>query len=101
MSAADGAVPEVSTSGTVPSLPPDPHRLPPPTEWFAPDAERHLLDRPKFCPMCAGPIDDSTGIVTEFWQGSDRCFMTWCSHCGWFGEVVRYTRGVTITEVEH
>jgi len=82
-------------------LPPDPHRLPAPTDWFAPDAERHLLDKPKHCPMCGAAIDISSGIVTEFWQGTDRVFMTWCSACSWFGEVVFYTRGVTITEAEH
>ena len=81
-------------------LPPDPHRLPPPGAWFAPDAERHLLDRPKFCPMCAASIEIHGGISTEDWMGDQRVFMTWCGECGWFGDVVRYEM-VTITEEEH
>ena len=81
-------------------LPPDPPRLPPPGAWFARDAEQHLLDRPKFCPMCGQGIDTDGGISTEYWSGDSRCFMTWCGACGWFGEVVRFDM-VTITEVEH
>lgn len=81
-------------------LPPDPHRLPPPGAWFAQDAERHLLDRPKFCPMCAASIEVHGGISTEYWVSDQRVFMTWCGECGWFGDVVRYDM-VTITEEEH
>ncbi|MEK9737760.1 MAG: hypothetical protein VW239_10610 [Candidatus Nanopelagicales bacterium] len=81
-------------------MPPDPHRLPPPGSWFAGDAERHLLDRPKFCPMCASNIEVHGGISTEYWQSDLRVFMTWCAACGWFGDVVRYDM-VTITEDEH
>ena len=54
-SAADSAL----ASGIVPE---DPHRLPPPSAWFAPDAERHLLDKPKFCPMCAASIHDRVTV---------------------------------------
>jgi hypothetical protein len=89
----------LDTTGPV-SLPPDPHRLPNPNEWFAPDAERHLLDRPRFCPMCGLGIAEGFGITTEYWTADARNFMTWCGECGWFGEVVRFTR-VTITEEEH
>ena len=81
-------------------LPPDPHRLPPPAAWFAQDAERHLLDRPKFCPMCAASIEVRGGISTAYWSGVQRVFMTWCGECGWFGDVVRYDM-VTISEEEH
>ena len=81
------------------SLPPDPHQLPPPGAWFAADAERHLLDRPRFCPMCAAALDGG-GITTEYWTADLRVFMTWCGACGWFGEVVRFDR-VTILEEEH
>jgi hypothetical protein len=81
-------------------MPPDPHRLPPPGSWFAPDAERHLLDRPSFCPMCASSIDIHGGISTEYWESDRRVFMTWCGACGWLGDVVRYDM-VTITEEEH
>lgn len=79
-------------------LPPDPHRLPPPGAWFARDAERHLLDRPRFCPMCATSLEG--GITTEYWNADQRVFMTWCGGCGWFGDVVRYDM-VTIEEAEH
>jgi hypothetical protein len=81
------------------ALPPDPHRLPPPSAWFARDAERHLLDRPRFCPMCGQPVDHG-GISTEYWTADVRVFMTWCASCGWFGEVVRFDR-VTTSEPEH
>lgn len=81
-------------------MPPDPHRLPPPGAWFARDAERHLLDRPKFCPMCGEGLDADGGIATEYWASDARYFMTWCGECGWFGEVVRFDM-VTINEVEH
>lgn len=80
-------------------LPEDPHRLPPPQAWFARDAERHLLDRPKYCPMCGHPLDVN-GITTEYWTAGDRNFMTWCASCHWFGEVVRIGM-VVITEAEH
>lgn len=79
-------------------LPADPHRLPPPGEWFAPDAERHLLDRPRFCPMCGAPLDN--GLVSESWSGDQRVFFTWCAACSWLGDVVRYDR-VSIDEPEH
>ena len=81
-------------------VPEDPHRLPPRTDWFAPDAEKHLLDKPKYCPMCAASIHDRGGISTEYWTGDTRNFMTWCGDCGWFVEVVRFTR-VTILEEDH
>ena len=81
-------------------LPEDPHRLPPPTDWWAGDADRHLLDKPKFCPMCAASIHDQGGISTEYWTADTRNFMTWCGDCGWFGEVVRFSR-VTIVEEDH
>ncbi|MFM8897089.1 MAG: hypothetical protein ACKOE2_17390 [Actinomycetales bacterium] len=80
-------------------LPPDPHRLPPPDAWFARDAERHLLDRPRFCPMCGHALD-ANGITTEYWSADSRNFMTWCGSCRWFGEVVRFGM-VVITEAEH
>ena len=80
-------------------LPPDPHRLPAPSEWFARDAERHLLDRPAFCPMCAQALGGD-GITTEYWAGQGRYFLTWCGHCGWFGEIVQFEM-LTITEAEH
>jgi len=79
-------------------LPADPHRLPPPGEWFAPDAERHLLDRPRFCPMCAASLE--RGLVSESWAGDQRIFLTWCARCSWMGDVVRYDH-VAIYEREH
>lgn len=80
-------------------LPPDPHRLPPPSAWFARDAERHLVDRPQFCPMCGHGLG-ADAITTEYWAGDGRYFLTWCGACHWFGEVVRFDL-LTITEVEH
>jgi hypothetical protein len=82
------------------ALPPDPHRLPPKGSWFAPDAERHLVDRPKFCPMCASDLEQNGGLSTEYWTSDVRVFMTWCGSCSWFGEIVRFDM-VTITEEEH
>ena len=69
-------------------MPDDPHRLPPPGEWFAADAERHLLDRPRFCPMCGASLEG--GLVSESWAADQRVFFTWCAACSWRGDVVRY-----------
>ena len=80
------------------ALPPDPHRLPPPDDWFAADAAHHLLDKPRFCPMCAAPLH--RGLTTEWWHGDDRVFLTWCAQCRWTGNVVLFARAV-IEEPEH
>jgi hypothetical protein len=79
-------------------LPADPHRLPPAGEWFSGDAERHLLDRPRFCPMCGGSLD--RGLTSESWSSDERIFLTWCPHCTWMGNVVHFDRA-TISEPEH
>lgn len=84
--------------GPMPSLPPDPHRLPPPGDWFASDAARHLLDRPKFCPACGSALD--RGLISEWWSGDDRVFLTWCAECRWTGNVVLFARAM-IEEPEH
>ena len=81
-----------------PALPPDPHRLPPPGDWFASDAAHHLLDRPRFCPACGSGLD--RGLISEWWSGSDRVFLTWCAECRWTGNVVMFDRAV-IEEPEH
>jgi hypothetical protein len=81
-----------------PALPPDPHRLPPPGEWFAADAARHLVDRPRYCPMCASELE--RGLVSEWWSGADRVFLTWCAGCRWTGHVVLFPRAV-IEEPQH
>ena len=81
-----------------PDLPPDPHRLPPPGDWFASDAAHHLLDRPRFCPRCASSLD--RGLISEWWSGEDRIFLTWCAECRWTGNVVLSERTV-IEEPEH
>jgi hypothetical protein len=59
-----------------------------------------MVDRPKFCPMCAADLEIDGGITTEYWVAEQRVFMTWCGACGWFGEVVRFDM-VIITEEEH
>lgn len=83
------------------SLPIDPHRLPAPTEWFAPDAMAHLLDRPQFCPACGSDLGEFlNGIAVEYWRGEERVFFTWCGSCSWMGEVVSLSQ-VTILEEEH
>jgi len=81
-------------------LPVDPHRLPPPSAWFAPDAERHLLDRPRHCPQCGASLVDGRSITTEYWMADDRVFFTWCGSCHWTGTIVPVER-VTTTEPEH
>lgn len=80
------------------TMPPDPHRLPDQGQWFAPDALRHLLDRPKFCPMCGASLE--RGLTTEWWNAHDRVFLTWCAQCRWTGNVVHFERAV-IEEREH
>lgn len=81
-----------------PSMPPDPHRLPARSEWFSPHAERHLLDRPKFCPMCGSSLDG--GLTSEWWVAEERVFLTWCASCHWTGNVVLFDRAI-IEEPEH
>ena len=80
------------------ALPADPHRLPDPGAWFARDAERHLLDRPRFCPMCGVSLD--RGLTSESWAGDERIFLTWCAACEWTGNIVRFARA-TGFEPEH
>ena len=100
MSARDDSLTAEEAARDREALPPTPHKLPDPGQWFVGDAERHLADRPKFCPMCGGDLQSDGGISTEYWTGDVRVFMTWCGGCGWFGEVVRFDL-VTIVEVEH
>lgn len=88
--------PASTTPGS--ALPPDPHKLPPAGEWFAPDAERHLLDRPKFCPMCGSSLE--RGLTSEWWTANERVFLTWCPDCKWTGNVVRFDKAI-IEEPEH
>lgn len=84
--------------GAMPALPPDPHRLPAPGDWFASDAAHHLLDKPKFCPRCAASLD--RGLISEWWSGQERIFLTWCAACRWTGNVVLFDRAI-IEEPEH
>ena len=91
-------MPDLDDVGT---LPPDPHRLPPSGEWFAADAARHLLDRPRHCPMCgASLLEDMHGMSVEYWRADERVFFTWCWSCEWTGEIVKIDRVVT-SEPEH
>lgn len=66
--------------------------------WFARDAERHLLDRPRFCPMCGASLD--RGLTSESWAADERIFLTWCAACSWTGNIVRFARA-TGFEPEH
>ena len=70
----------------------DPHRLPDPGQWFRPHAERHLLDRPRFCPMCGESLD--RGLISESWATDERIFLTWCPQCSWTGNIVRFDHAV-------
>ena len=40
------------------------------------------------------------GLITEWWSGADRVFLTWCAECRWTGNVVLFARAV-IEEPEH
>lgn len=84
--------------GPMPTLPPDPHRLPAPGAWFASDAAHHLLDKPKFCPRCAAALD--RGLISEWWSGAERVFLTWCAECRWTGNIVLFDHAI-IEEPEH
>lgn len=89
---------DATRRGGGPALPPDPHRLPPAGDWFASDAAHHLLDRPKFCPSCGQSLE--RGLISEWWSGAERVFLTWCAACRWTGNVVLFDRAV-IEEPEH
>lgn len=60
--------------------------------WWDPDRERHIRDRPKYCPDCASGIEEAGGIAVEYWEGERRIFHTWCGACGWAGDIVRVDR---------
>lgn len=75
-------------------------RLPSPTQWFVGDAERHLLDRPRWCPQCGASLVDGAGLITEFWTADDRVFYCWCGGCRWSGTIVNVDR-VVGHEPEH
>ncbi|HZD02563.1 MAG TPA: hypothetical protein VFA46_20965 [Actinomycetes bacterium] len=79
---------------TAEGMPEDPHPLPPPTAWFARDAERHLLDAPRHCPRCGGPLSGPAGLVVEYWAADDRVFYCWCRACDWTGTVVQVDRHI-------
>jgi hypothetical protein len=81
-------------AGAVEELPEDPHPLPPPTAWFARDAERHLLDAPRHCPRCGGPLTGQAGLVVEYWVADDRVFYCWCRACDWTGTIVQVDRHI-------
>ena len=81
-----------------PSMPHDPLRLPPATEWFAPDAERHLLDKPKYSPMST--LTHDKPLTSEWWNAHERVFLTWCAACKWTGNVVLFKHAI-IEEPEH
>jgi hypothetical protein len=81
-------------AGAVEELPEDPHPLPPPTAWFAHDAERHLLDAPRHCPRCGGPLTGQAGLVVEYWVADDRVFYCWCRACDWTGTIVQVDRHI-------
>jgi hypothetical protein len=72
----------------------DPHPLPPPSAWFAHDAERHLLDAPRHCPRCGARVSGSAGLVVEYWVTEDRVFYCWCRACDWTGTIIQLERHV-------
>ena len=60
--------------------------------WWDPDRERHIRDRPKYCPHCGSGIEEGGGIAVEYWEGEQRIFHTWCGACGWAGDIVKVDR---------
>jgi hypothetical protein len=40
------------------------------------------------------------GLTSESWAADERIFLTWCSHCSWTGNIVRFDHAV-IDEPEH
>jgi hypothetical protein len=48
--------------------------------------------------MCGGSLE--RGLTSESWSADDRIFLTWCPHCSWTGNVVRFERA-TILEEQH
>jgi hypothetical protein len=88
-------MPESPEAGTAEGMPEDPHPLPPPTAWFAGDAERHLLDAPRHCPCCGAAVTGpAAGLVVEYWVADDRVFYCWCRACDWTGTVVQLDRHI-------
>jgi hypothetical protein len=75
-------------------MPDLPAALPAGPQWFAGDAERHLLDAPRHCPRCGAPIAGPGGLVVEYWAAEDRVFYCWCRACDWTGTVVQVDRHI-------
>lgn len=64
------------------------------SHWWDKDRAAHLEDRPRFCPGCGGSVTGSEGISVEYWEADRRVYHTWCSSCGWAGNIVRIQRMV-------
>jgi hypothetical protein len=48
--------------------------------------------------MCGVSLEH--GLTSESWSGDERIFLTWCAHCSWMGNVVRFDH-VAIYEPAH
>lgn len=65
-------------------------------QWWDSDRERHLEDRPRFCPGCGSSVDsDDTSLNVEFWEGDRRVHRVLCGNCDWTADVVRIHRVVS------
>lgn len=64
--------------------------------WWDPDRDRHLQDRPRYCPNCAFAIgDDEDSLSVEYWEADRRVYRARCASCGWTGDIVRVRRAVS------
>lgn len=55
-------------------------------------------DAVHYCPSCGASLDQSLGLVDQFWRGDDTIFCCWCPTCFWGGEIT-YVRRVMAHEL--
>lgn len=79
-------------SGDPDAAPPPPRRLGG-DQWWDPDRERHVRDRPRHCPECGHAVgDDRASLIVEYWEDERRVYRVWCRACGFSGDIVRVER---------
>jgi hypothetical protein len=61
---------------------------------YSPQLPDLLLDAPRHCPRCGGPLTGQAGLVVEYWVADDRVFYCWCRACDWTGTIVQVDRHI-------
>lgn len=57
---------------------------------MGPRPDRHLEDRPRFCPGCGAEFAEAFAV--EYWEADRRVYHSWCRACGWTGDIALVQR---------